>query len=138
MTVLSRSSSGSSFDYVACSFEAGKSGLVNAGLLLLLDYSQNQTPITARRAGVFFGGCYLYQALQCPLEALTNRRSASHNFYAGGLLGAVGVHYNQLGVPFLTQTTYRQLPQWVKPVHAGFVVYGGIAMGFAMLMGKPL
>eukprot|EP00392_Amoebophrya_sp_AT5.2_P009624 g9652.t1 len=128
---------GRSFDYVGCCIEAARSGAVNAGLLLLIDFAQSQTPITPRRVGVFFGGCYLYQALQCPLEAITKRRSATHNFYAGGLLGAIGVHCNQIGVPFVTESIYRQGPRWVKPAHAGFVVYGGIAMGFAMLMGKP-
>ncbi|CAD7948464.1 unnamed protein product [Amoebophrya sp. A25] len=131
---------GPGFDYVGCGYEAARGGAINSGFLLLFDYVQTQRPITAQRAGTFFAGCFLYQALQCPLEAYTRRRSCTHNFFAGGLLGGMGVYYQQIGVPFVSENLLygrsRPFP-WLRPWHAGFAVYGGIAMTFAALMGKP-
>jgi len=82
------------------------------------------------------GGLYVYNILQCPLEAVHGRQSAWHNVLSGGTLGYVGVHAGRLGIPFVDPYFFVRNPQ-VSPPMAGAVVYGGIAGLLGMLSGKP-
>ncbi|CAE6914289.1 unnamed protein product [Symbiodinium sp. KB8] len=84
------------------------------------------------------GLLYVYQALQCPMEALQGRRSLLHNVAAGGLIGAWGVQQGLLGVPFASPAFFFRYPQ-VTPTMAAFMVYGaGAGVMASMLGGKAL
>mmetsp|Transcript_14832 Transcript_14832/g.29244 ORF Transcript_14832/g.29244 Transcript_14832/m.29244 type:complete len:134 (-) Transcript_14832:56-457(-) len=72
------------------------------------------------------GLLYVYQALQCPMEALHGRRSLLHNMTAGGLMGYWGVQAGRIGIPFLDASFFMRYPG-ISPPIAGFVVYGGFA-----------
>ncbi|CAE7689375.1 unnamed protein product [Symbiodinium microadriaticum] len=90
------------------------------------------------------GLLYVYQALQCPMEALQGRRSLLHNVAAGGLIGAWGVQQGLLGVPFASPAFFfRTIPTSV-PVSAVQMEYLGHWLRFhlqvmaSMLGGKAL
>ena len=87
----------------------------------------------ARNAGFI----YAYNAIQCPMEAIHGRRSLLHNVAAGGILGGVGVMQGYIGIPFVDQSFFYRFPR-VRPAEIGFLVYGGIAGGFAALSGKSI
>lgn len=71
------------------------------------------------------------------MEALHGRQSAWHNVIAAGGIGAFGVATNRLGIPLVDYTFFIRYPQ-VKPVQAGFVVYGaGAGLLANVLGGKP-
>ena len=93
-------------------------------------------PFTPATAAVNVGFIYAYGALQCPMEALTMRRSWTHNFLAGGILGYAAVERGLAGIPYnLEQACYaRRIP---VPVGAG-MMYGSIGAALAMFSGKPL
>lgn len=87
-------------------------------------------------AGTNIVGLYLYNAMQCPMEAIHGRQSAWHNVLSAGLIGYVGVGTGRLGVPFVDHYFFYRYPQ-VSPAMAGFAVYGGIGALFATFGGKP-
>ena len=84
-----------------------------------------------------FAFLYLYHSLQCPLEALSGRRSYLHNFLVGGTLGYMGVVKRVIGVPFVDQSFYMKYRQ-LTPAIMGALVYGGIGGLMGAAGGKPL
>ena len=51
-------------------------------------------------------------------------------------MGAIGVEYGILGVPFVSP--YTLMRYRLRPVQAGFVVYGLLGGAFGLLAGKRL
>ncbi|KAL1526812.1 hypothetical protein AB1Y20_015505 [Prymnesium parvum] len=93
-------------------------------------------PLTPRVFAVNVGILYLYQALQCPMEAIHGRRSLLHNGLAAGSLGVVGVQAGFLGVPFVP--LHILYSSKYNPLLIAFGMYGLIAMGIGSLGSKPL
>lgn len=58
-----------------CLFASISGSLISAGLISLVDFGMFQQKPTAQTFGRYFGGLYLYHALQCPMEALQRRSS---------------------------------------------------------------
>jgi hypothetical protein len=83
-----------------------------------------------------FSFLYIYHALQCPLEAISGKRSCVHNALAGGILGYFGVSKRLIGIPFVRQPFFIQYPQ-LKPPIIGSLVYGTLAGTLGALSGKP-
>ena len=84
------------------------------------------------------GGIYVYNILQCPMEAIHGRQSAIHNFASGGIIGYLGVASGRLGVPFFDNFFFFRNPH-ISPPLAGAAVYGGMAFLFATVSGgKPI
>jgi hypothetical protein len=84
-----------------------------------------------RNAGFLF----LYNAMQCPMESFSGRRSAWHNVIAGATLGGLGVQSGKIGVPFVPPSFFYSNAR-IKPMYAGMAVYGGIAGALAAFGGK--
>ena len=93
-------------------------------------------PLTPQLAAVNVGFLYAYSALQCPMEALTGRRSWVHNLIAGGTLGYVAFERGITGIPFNLESTFlmRRVPLSL----AAAIVYGGMGATLAIVQGKPL
>lgn len=72
---------------------------------------------------------YIYNAIQCPLEALSNRRSYIHNGIAGAIIGTYGV---QMGMLSVMNINHVNLPR--SAVAA--LLYGGIGTIMGILEGK--
>ena len=83
------------------------------------------------------GGLYLYNVLQCPMEAIHGRQSSLHNAASGAILGYVGIQSWRIGVPFVDAYFFYRYPQ-ISPAMAGAVAYGTIGFLFASLGGKPM
>ena len=92
--------------------------------------------LSPQLAATNIGFIYAYGALQCPMEALTRRRSWTHNLVAGGTLGYVAVERGMVGIPFNLDYFFlvRRVP---LPVGAA-MVYGSLGAALAMVAGKPL
>mmetsp|Transcript_48486 Transcript_48486/g.115281 ORF Transcript_48486/g.115281 Transcript_48486/m.115281 type:complete len:132 (-) Transcript_48486:52-447(-) len=105
-----------------------------AGLFTGLEAAQGM-PRPWERFPSLFGLLYAYNAMQCPMEAITGRRSLWHNFIAAGSLGAIGVQRGSVGVPFVTPDLYYRYPS-LTPVHAAFLVYGSLAACLGAIGGK--
>ena len=124
------------FSYQDCLTRPIVSSAVFGTIFAGLDVVQG-AKFTPQRVLVYSGGLYVYNALQCPMEAIHGRPSLSHNMIAGGLLGYVGVGAGQLGIPFVGPETFYRYP-WMRPQMVAFGVYGGLAGVMAALGGKPL
>jgi hypothetical protein len=85
--------------------------------------------------GTYMAGIYVYNILQCPMEAIHGRQSLLHNFASGGILGYVGVSSGRLGIPFVDPTFAYRVG---RPELVAFGVYGGMAAAFAALGGKRI
>eukprot|EP00929_Paragymnodinium_shiwhaense_P006974 TRINITY_DN110927_c0_g1_i1.p1 TRINITY_DN110927_c0_g1~~TRINITY_DN110927_c0_g1_i1.p1 ORF type:complete len:134 (-),score=17.99 TRINITY_DN110927_c0_g1_i1:48-449(-) len=83
-------------------------------------------PITPLGLATNCGLIYVYNAIQCPMEALHGKRSLLHNVAAGGLIGYYGVQGGRIGIPFLDSRFFYRYPK-VTPPMAAFAVYGGLA-----------
>lgn len=85
------------------------------------------------------GAIYVYNILQCPMEAIQNRQSSLHNGAAAGILGYIGVSRGVLGIPFVDPySVYMRYPQ-VSPPMLGAAVYGGLGFLLASVLGgKPM
>ena len=92
-----------------------------------------------QRLGINIGAIYLYNVLQCPMEAIQGRQSSLHNGAAAGILGYVGVSRGILGIPFVNPyEVYMRFPQ-VTPPMLGAAVYGGLGFLLASVLGgKPM
>lgn len=124
------------FDPVNCAVRPVVPSLVSGGLLSALDMAQGGH-INLRTFGMYAGGIYMYNLIQCPMEAVNGGRpSAWHNVLAGGMLGYVGVSRRWIGIPFMDSYFFYRYPQ-VAPEVAGAAVYGAMAGALAMLGGKP-
>ena len=94
-------------------------------------------PLTVYGVGTYMGGIYVYSALQCPMEAMSDgRKSWMHNVLSGGTLGYIGVSSGRLGIPFIDPRFLYRHPQ-VSPPMLAFAVYGGMGGFLAALGGKP-
>ena len=81
------------------------------------------------------GFIYLYNALQCPMEAIQGQPSLLHNACAAGALGAFLVQSGQAGIPFL-DTSYLYRNRNVTPAMTAFAVYACIGVVLGGLGGK--
>jgi hypothetical protein len=86
--------------------------------------------------GTYMAGLYLYNIVQCPMEAFHGRQSLLHNFAAAGMLGYIGVANGRLGIPFINPYTLHGSP--LKPEIVAFGVYGSMAAAFAAFGGKQI
>ena len=80
-------------------------------------------------------GIYVYNAMQCPMEAIHGRQSLWHNVISGGILGSLGVSSGRIGIPFISHSVFYNYPSLSPPIVA-FAVYGGITGALASLSGK--
>ena len=105
------------------------------GVFTVLNVVQG-APLTPQLAAVNVGFLYAYSALQCPMEALTGRRSWAHNLIAGGTLGYVAFERGIAGIPFNLESTFlmRRVPLSLGAA----MVYGGMGATLAIFQGKPL
>jgi len=94
-------------------------------------------PFTAQSVGRYIGAIYVYNILQCPLEAIHGRESLWHNMIASGTIGYVGVTRGLLGIPFVDVYTFYRYPQ-LRPGLVAFGVYGAMGGVFGALGGKRL
>ena len=125
------------FDPVSCAIRPVGSAVVMGSLLTAWDVVVQGAPFQARTWGLYVGGLYVYNLIQCPMEALSGGRpSAWHNVIAGGTLGYIGVERRLLAVPFLDSYFFYRYPQ-ISPPMAGAAVYGAMAGLLATLGGKP-
>lgn len=85
--------------------------------------------------GVYFGGLYAYNAMQCPMEAIHGRPSLIHNILSGGILGYIGSATGRLGVPFVDQQLFWRYPN-LSPHMMSFAIYGAITGVLASFGGK--
>ena len=82
-------------------------------------------------------GIYVYNAVQCPMEAIHGRQSLMHNVLSAGMIGYLGVQTGRLGIPFVDPSfVYRN--RAMSPPQLAFLVYGGLSGGLAAFGGKPL
>lgn len=107
------------------------------GLFSGFDVVTQGARLTPNMVLTYMGAIYTYHVLQCPMEAISGRQSAWHNFCSGAILGYVGVRSHRLGIPFLDAYFFLRYPQ-VSPPVAGAVVYGCMGGFLATLGGKPL
>jgi hypothetical protein len=95
--------------------------------------------LTPRLAMMNMGGLYLYNALICPMEAISGRPSAIHNALSAGTIGYIGVATRQLGIPFVSPHYYYSSSSMVSPPMMGAAAYGGMALLLVTTLGgKPL
>ena len=109
------------------------------GLFTAFDVVVNGLPMKAapRVALYNMGGLYVYNILQCPMEAIHGRQSSLHNVMAGGLIGYIGVQSGRLGIPFVDAYFFYRYPGLSPPMMA-FAVYGGIGGALATMGGKNI
>lgn len=125
------------FDPVNCATRPIGSALMMGGILSALDMAQYGSSPSVRTFGIYAGGIYLYNVVQCPMEAMNGGRpSAWHNVASGSILGYIGVSQRIIGIPFVDSYFFMRNPQF-PPALVGAAVYGGMAGGLAMLSGKP-
>jgi hypothetical protein len=95
--------------------------------------------LTPRLAMLNMGGLYLYNALICPMEAISGRPSAIHNALSAGTIGYIGVATRQLGIPFVSPHYYYSYSSVVSPPMMGAAAYGTMALLLVTTLGgKPL
>jgi len=94
-------------------------------------------PLTPRLLAVNMGGLYAYNAVQCPMVAISGRPSLLHNGLAAGGLGALAIQKGIADVPFM-DTRMMHLRFGIKPVQLGFLVYGALGMAFGAAGGKRI
>jgi hypothetical protein len=124
-----------------CLLRPVQSSAVGAVLFAGLDVVTQGTPwryaLSPSSLGRYFGVLYLYNAVQCPMEAASGRPSLWHNIVSAGALGYVGVRTGRVGVPFVNTYQIRYQLGW-SPEVVAFAVYGGMAGILAGLLGgKP-
>jgi hypothetical protein len=108
--------------------------IIGGGIFSAFDLLQGQS-VNMNTVGLYCGGLYVYNAMQCPMEAWQGRPSLLHNFASAGILGYVGVSRHMIGIPFIDP--YR-IPRQVPLPVAAFFVYGGMAAALAAYGGKRL
>jgi hypothetical protein len=76
---------------------------VQGGVYILLsaDIFVEFYPSTSILKGLYSGGIYAYNIIQCPMEVIHGRQSSLHNVAAGGILGYIGVSRGIIGIPFV-------------------------------------
>jgi hypothetical protein len=112
------------------------SSCIFGGVLSAMSVMQGAA-LTPRLVGTNIGFIYFYSAVQCPMEAVSGRRSIVHNVLAAGGMGAAAVATGKAGIPLIDHSFFYRYPA-VKPPMAGFVVYGLMGLASGMLGGKQL
>lgn len=107
--------------------------IILGGLFTGLDIAQGAR-FSPRILGFNIGGLYLYNVLQCPMEAIHGRPSAWHNVASGAIIGYAGVAANRLGIPFVNSYFFYRYP-FIPPPVMGATVYGGIAFVLSSVLG---
>ncbi len=120
-----------------CLMEPIIPSMVFGGVFSALD-AMRGLPFTPYGVGTYMGGIYVYSAMQCPMEAISGRRSWMHNVISGGTMGYLGVSSGRLGIPFINTTTFFYRYPQASPPMVAFAVYGGMGGFLAALGGKPL
>mmetsp|Transcript_59145 Transcript_59145/g.66157 ORF Transcript_59145/g.66157 Transcript_59145/m.66157 type:complete len:141 (-) Transcript_59145:1-423(-) len=122
-----------------CLLNPIQSSAISAILFSAIDVFQG-TPIqrvmNPRSLGTYFGGVYLYHAIQCPMEAIHGRPSLWHNILCGGGIGYIGVSVGRLGIPFLPNPDLLSYRTGLPMNIVAFGVYGGLAGLFAGVLGN--
>ena len=119
---------------VACLTNPIGSSVVMGGVFTALGVAQG-SQFTPRMLGGSIAFIYIYNALQCPLEAIWGRRSLWHNCIAGGTLGYLAVATGNAGVPLLDYTFFISYPM-IRPAVAGAFMYGVMGGAFGAMGGK--
>ena len=105
-----------------------------------IDYGRGS--VSPRRVashfGRTFGFLFLYNAMICPMEALSERQSSLHNVCSGGILGYLGVRHGAMGVPFVPLTFFFRYPQIPPPIVGMFVYGAGAGLLAGGLGGKAM
>ena len=87
--------------------------------------------------GTYFGGIYLYHALQCPMEAFHGRPSLWHNVISGGSIGLMGVASGRLSIPFIGNNAQQiYYKTGLTPPLLAFGVYGTLSGILAGVLGN--
>jgi len=90
-----------------------------------------------RSLGTYFGGIYLYHALQCPMEAFHGRPSLWHNVISGGSIGLMGVASGRLSIPFIGNNAQQiYYKTGLTPPLLAFGVYGTLSGILAGVLGN--
>eukprot|EP00568_Trieres_chinensis_P001266 CAMPEP_0183309518 /NCGR_PEP_ID=MMETSP0160_2-20130417/25392_1 /TAXON_ID=2839 ORGANISM="Odontella Sinensis, Strain Grunow 1884" /NCGR_SAMPLE_ID=MMETSP0160_2 /ASSEMBLY_ACC=CAM_ASM_000250 /LENGTH=136 /DNA_ID=CAMNT_0025473559 /DNA_START=13 /DNA_END=423 /DNA_ORIENTATION=- len=127
---------GSSLHYQQCLTGPVVPSIMTGGVFSAIDAFSGHK-VTMRSVGMYAGGIYVYNIVQCPMEAIHGRQSAIHNVTAGALLGYIAVSSGALGIPFVDQTLFWRHPRLSPPI-VGAGVYGTMGGLFAALGGKRL
>ncbi len=85
--------------------------------------------------GRYMGAIYVYNVLQCPMEAIHGRKSLFHNIISAGMMGYVGVRAGRLEIPFV-DPSFVHRHRTLSPPQLAFMVYGGCAGALAAFGGK--
>ena len=113
-------------------YPAGIYGGIFTGIDILQGLPKEHAPKMFARNFAFI---YSYHVLQCPMEAIHQRKSLLHNFAAGGILGYVGVMKRIIGIPFVDSLFFIRYPQMTPPI-MGALVYGAMGGAFGAIGGK--
>ena len=94
------------------------------------------------RLGAHYGRMFLflytYNALLCPMEALSERQSCLHNVFSGGVLGYVGVRHRLIGIPLVPIEFFFRYPSIPPPIVGAFVYGAGAGLLAGGLAQKPI
>jgi hypothetical protein len=112
------------------------SSVVMGTLFAGFDVAQG-AKFSPQSVGRYIGLLYVYNAAQCPMEAIHGRKSLWHNIIASGSLGYIGVSRGLTGIPFVNPYALSQYP-YIRPSMIGFAVYGAMGGAFGSLGGKRL
>ncbi|GKZ00177.1 hypothetical protein MPSEU_000970900 [Mayamaea pseudoterrestris] len=121
---------------VHCMQRAVGPSIIFGGAFTAIDVVLQGAKLTPTLAATNIGGIFVYNVIQCPMEAISGRQSAWHNVFAAATLGGAGVHTGKLGIPFVDATFFYRYPS-VSPMMAGAAVYGLLGGVLATLGNKP-
>ena len=111
---------------------------IGSAIFTGIDYARGARHALPARFGRTFALIYVYNALLCPMEAISERQSVLHNISSGVIIGYIGVRKGLVGVPLVPPSFFFRYPQIPRPV-AGAFVFGSMAGVLAgVLGGKPL
>ncbi|KAG7358415.1 hypothetical protein IV203_015003 [Nitzschia inconspicua] len=112
-----------------CLLQPIPSSAMGAAILTALDIFQGtpaQAALQPRAVVQYFGFLFVYNAAQCPMEAIHGRPSLWHNIISAGTIGYIGVRTGRFGVPFVNPMML-QYQYGIRPEVVAFGIYGGIA-----------
>ena len=130
---------GSSFHMQNCMTGPILSSALFGTLFAGMDAMQGAHQFTPRVVVQYSGFLYVYNIMQCPMEAIHGRPSLIHNALSAGTLGYIGVQSGRLGIPFVNP--YALMGAFggsISPSAIGFVVYGAMGAAFGALGGKQM
>ena len=118
-----------------CAVQHVKPAIIGGSVFTAIHAIQGAS-LTPQLAATNIGGLYVYGVLVCPMEELSGRQSAVHNFLSGAILGYAGVAGGRVGIPFNLEAP--MLINRVPLPIGGALVYGAIGWAFAAFQGKPI